>query len=241
MLNKKLFVVALGLLALISIGGRKANAQSCPNRETFGTHGVFPVDRTAQAEIQVTYFTTDDPNVFISERAGISRSASFTLVDTNQFVARINQLEKEGAASIKKQQGVSAYLGEISELNLERNAASADARMINARLSSPNDIHQLDRETQVSVYRGRREEGDFYHVSLLSWFVGVAAGGRQKTVDYDANILLKPGQTAVIKLMSDNEVKRRGAARSYMAVTMRSVNDAGAASLERRHTAVALR
>jgi hypothetical protein len=36
---------------------------------------------------------------------------------------------------------------------------------------------------------------------------------------------MKPGQTAVFKLVSNNEVKRSGAARSYMAVTMRSVNN----------------
>ena len=240
-MNKKLFVVALGLLALISINGRRADAQSCPNRETFGAHAILPVDRTAQAEIQLTYFTTDDPNVFISERAGISRSASYALMDTNQFVAKIDKLEKEGVASVRKQQGSTPYLGEIAELNLEHNSVDGGGRMITASLSSPTDIHQLDRETQISVYKGHRGEGDFYHVSLLSWFVGVATNGGQKTVDYDANLLLKPGQTAVIKLMSDYEVKRGGAARSYMAITMRSVSNVGSASVERSRTAVASR
>jgi hypothetical protein len=52
-------------------------------------------------------------------------------------------------------------------------------------------------------------------------------------VDYDAIVLLKPGQTAVFKLASNYEVKRNGAARSYVAITMRSVNNVGVASLRR--------
>jgi hypothetical protein len=56
----------------------------------------------------------------------------------------------------------------------------------------------------------------------------------QKIVDYDAIVLLKPGQTAVFKLSSNYEVKRSGAARSYVAVTMRSVNNVGSSSLAHR-------
>ena len=55
----------------------------------------------------------------------------------------------------------------------------------------------------------------------------------QKIVDYDAIVLLKPGQTAVFKLASNYELKRSGSARSYVAVTMRSVNSVSQASLER--------
>jgi hypothetical protein len=57
--------------------------------------------------------------------------------------------------------------------------------------------------------------------------------GGQKSVDFDANVLLKPGQTAVFKLRSDAELKRNGAARSYIAITMRSVNSASMASLRK--------
>jgi hypothetical protein len=57
-----------------------------------------------------------------------------------------------------------------------------------------------------------------------------------KMLDYDGSILMKPGETAVFKLRSDNELKRAGSARSYIAVTMRSVINANSASIERRRT-----
>ena len=60
-------------------------------------------------------------------------------------------------------------------------------------------------------------------------------------MDYDASILLKPGETAVFKLMSDDEAKRSGAARSYIAVTMRSVDNSSIAMLNRSQTRIASR
>jgi hypothetical protein len=52
-------------------------------------------------------------------------------------------------------------------------------------------------------------------------------------VDYDASTLLKPGQTLVVKLFSDFEVRRGGPGRKYMAVTLRSARHVGVASLMR--------
>lgn len=236
-MNKKFFVCALALCALSSMNALRADAQSCQNIETFGVHTALPVNKTLQSQIEVTYFTTNDPHVFMSERAGINRSASYMSLDTNQFVAKIVKLEREGVARIRKQQSATSYLGEIAELNLERNPVNADVRIINASLASANSLYTLDRSTEISVNKGFASDGDYYHVGLLSWFVNVTANGGQKIVDYDINILLKPGRTAVFKLLSDYEVKRSGAARSYIAVTMRSVSKVDSASLKRDRNA----
>jgi hypothetical protein len=232
---KRFFVAALALLALTSINAQRANAQSsCPNSATFGARQSVAVNKSLQSQIEVTYFTTDDPNVFISEKAGLKRSASYMRLNTNQFVAKIGQLQRDGLASIKKKQSSTSYLGEMAELNLERN--SSDARVINASMgsSSLEYLSGLDRQSEISVSKGSSIDGNYYRVNLLSWFVDVTAKGGQKVVDYDANVLLTPGETAVFKLSSDYEVKRSGAARSYIAITMRSVNSVGLASLGRR-------
>ncbi|HEV7374578.1 MAG TPA: hypothetical protein VGN95_07665 [Pyrinomonadaceae bacterium] len=236
-MNKKFFAAALSLLSLISINALRANAQSCPNQESYGFRQTLAVNKTLQSQIEVTYFTTDDPNVFLSEKAGIKRSATYANLNTEQFVAKIDSLEKAGLASIKKQQSATSYLGEVAELNLERNLVNNNAKMINAGFASPNsnDVNGLDRKTEINVYEGLLSDRDSYRVSLLSSFVDAKANGGQSIVDYDAIVLLKPGQTAVFKLSSNYEVKRSGAARSYIAVTMRSVNSVGLASLGRRY------
>ncbi len=242
-MKKKVFVAALSLLTIISFNTLRANAQSCPNQMAFGVRQSRPVDHTLRSLIEVTYFNTDDPHVFISERAGINRSGSYTNFSTRQFVARLEKLEREGLASIRKRQSATSYLGEMAGLNLEREGIDATARLIGASLAAadPNYVFGLERETEISVYKGSPRDGDYYRVSLLSWFVDVTATNARKMVDYDANILLQPGQTAVFKLMSDNEVRRNGAARSYIAVTLRSVDAVNTAALERSRTAVAFR
>ncbi len=222
---KKCLVAALAFLALSSVNALTANAQSsCLTHETFGARQLLAVDKTLQSQIEVTYFTTDDPSAFISEKAGPRRSASYTSLNSNQFVAKLDSLEKAGVASIRKRESASSFLGEVAELNLERNRAGNEGRMINASLGAASALSGLDRRTEINVYQGLSGEQGYYRVSLLSWFVDARPNGGHQTVDYDAIVLLKPGQTAVFKLMSDNEVKRTGAARSYVAVTMRAVN-----------------
>jgi hypothetical protein len=225
---KKFFVTATAFLALASVNSLTASAQSsCPVTDNFGVRPLLAVDKNLQSQIEVTYFTTDDPNAFISEKAGARKSASYKSLDARQFVARLESLEKSGVASVRKREAASSFLGEVAELNLERGPAS-EGGMINASLSG--GLKGLDRRSEINVTRGLSNEQGYYRVSLLSWFVG---GGSQ-TVDYDAVVLLKPGQTAVFKLMSDGEAKRTGAARSYVAVTMRSVGSPSLASLARR-------
>ena len=239
-MKKRLFAAAFALLALTVINISSANAQSsCPNQVTFGNHDSLAVDNSLQSQIEVTYFTTNDPNVFLSEKAGLRRSSSYTSLSSNQFLAKIEKLQSEGLASIKKRQSATSFLGELAQMNLEKNPA--DARMVNASYSTadPSYIYKLDRETEVSVSRGAAFDGDYYRVSLVSWFVDVKGG--RKSVDYDSDVLLKPGQTAVFKLMGNDEVGRSGSARSYIAVTLRSVNKVGLASIGRNTKLVASR
>jgi hypothetical protein len=223
-MHKKLLVAALSLLALVAGNALSTHAQACPNHATFGVRAPLNVDKNLQSQLEVVYFTTDDPNAFISEKAGLNRSASSINLNANQFAAKLKQLAADGVASIKKQQSATLYLGELAELNLERDAVNA-ARTINASLTAPDPrtISGLDRETELSVYQLNPTD-DYYHLSLLSWFVNVTPTGVRKTVDHDADIFVRPGQTVVIKLLSDMEVKRSGAVRSHMAVTMRAVN-----------------
>lgn len=233
-MNKKLFVMAFALLALFAINSNKANAQSSCPLETYGTRVAVPVDKNLQSQIEVTYFTTDDPNALLSEKAGINRSGSYLNMSTNQFVARLEALQNAGVASIKKRQSATSYLGELAELNLER-VPSNNARMVNAAMSSNSASYLagLNRQTEVVVYKGSRMDGEYYRVKLLSWFVDFNNRGGQKNVDFDANVLLKPGQTAVFKLRGDAEIKRNGSARSYVAVTMRSVTGTSMAALRK--------
>lgn len=226
-MRKYFIVAALALVALTSVN---AQAQSsCAIGDTFGFRPLLAVNKNLQSQIEVTYFTTDDPNAFMSEKAGLKLSASYKSMNTNQFVARLGTLEREGLASIRLQRSATSYLGEIAELNLERNAVNNDARMIDASHASrsSSNLNALDRKTEINIYEGSQRDGGYYRVSLLSWFVDAKAG--QNSVDYDAIVLMKPGQTAIFKLGSTSEVKRSGAARSYIAVTMRSVNNVSVA------------
>ncbi len=229
-MKRNFLVVVLSLLTLVSINHVSANAQSCPNAETFGVRSSRPINNNLQSRIEVTYFTTDDPGAFIAETAGISRSGSFTKLSTNQFVARIESLERAGTASVTKRQSATTFLGEMAALNLERERNGASVINANLKTPNPNYLFSLNRETEINVYRGSTMDGDYYRVRVLSWFVDALAARARKTVDYDANILLKPGQTAVFKLMGDDEIKRGGASRNYIAVTLRSVNPVSLAS-----------
>jgi len=225
--------MALALLALFSINASRTQAQSSCPVEAYGVRPVLPVDKNLQSQIEVTYFTTDDPNALLSEKAGINRSGSYLNLSTNQFVAKIESLMGAGLASIKKRESAVSYLGELAELNLERSPALNNPRMVNASRSTSSRGYRtdLDRQTEVFVYKGSKSDGEYYRVKLLSSFV---EGNGQKSVDFDANVLLKPGQTAVFKLRSDAEIKRSGSARSYVAVTMRAVNNVSVASLRRK-------
>lgn len=229
--RKNFFASFVMLVAFASAGFAQTLSQSCPNQVSFGVHPSGPVDQSVQAQLDVTYFTTDDPNAFISERAGISRSASNTVQDTERFMAALRGMEQGGLASIQKRQSSVSYMGETASLNLERDAVNVDGGMINASMETTASDYELDRETNISVTRNAKRDGDYYRVNFLSWFADATRErGGFKTVDYDASMLLKPGQTLIVKLFSDYETKRGGAGRKYMAITLRSAGPVAVAS-----------
>lgn len=229
--GKNFFASLIMLAALASAGFAQTFPHNCPNQVTFGAHPAGPVDQSVQAQVDITYFISDDPNAFISERAGIYRSASNTIQDAEEFAATLRRLERQGLARIQKRQSAASYMGGTAALNLERDAVNVDGGMINAGMGTTASAYDLDRETSISVTRNVKRDGDYYRLNLLSWFVDATpARGGFKTVDYDASMLLKPGQTLVIKLFSDFEVRRGGAGRKYMAVTLRSAGPVRQAS-----------
>ena len=237
----KLIASTVLLAALASAGFAQTLSESCPNQVTFGANPGGPVNQSVQAQVDVTYFTTDDPNVFISERAGINRSASSTVQNAGEFAAKLRGLERDGLASIQKRQSATSHMGETASLNLERDPVNVNGGMVNAGTATAgsNYIYGLDRETQISVTRNTLRDGDYYRVKLLSWFVDASpAKGGFKTVDHDASVLLKPGQTLILKLSSDFEVKRSGAPRKYIAVTLRSAGPVSVVSAAKDQTAV---
>lgn len=235
--GKNFFASLVMLAALASAGFAQTPAESCPNKVTFGSRAAGPVDQSVQAQVEITYFTTDDPNVFISEKDGLNRSSRFRLLDTSEFVAKLQGLQREGVASMQKRQSVTSYFGELARLDLEHDSVNVDGGVVNASLTAaaPGRDYEIERETQVSVSRDPRTDGDAYRVSTLSWFVDATRErGGFKTVDDDSSVLLKPGQTALIKLASDFEVRRSGSVRKYMAVTLRSVTSVGLVSRHAR-------
>jgi hypothetical protein len=223
--GQQLFATLAMLAALPSFGYAQTNMRDCPNKSAFGVHPRGPISRSSEAQVEVTYFATDDPNVFISERAGIYRSASGIVLSTDEFVAKLGWLEKGGVARVQSRQSAASLLGEVVALNLEHVPVTSDGRVVSAAMSvsSQDQANLPDRETEISVTLNPRRDGGYYRLNLLSWFVDATPvkGGR-KTVDYDASYLLKPGQTILIKLFSDFEVGRSGPSRKYIAVTLRS-------------------
>jgi hypothetical protein len=229
---QKFFASLVMLAASAFVGHAQTIPQSCPNQVSFGAHPAGPVDRASEALVDVVYFAADDPDAFISERGGISRSSRGTVLKTGVFVAKLQGLEKGGAARVQSRQSATSSLGEVVALNLATDAAHLEGRAVNATLSTPSvSDHYLDRETEIRVTLNQKRDGGYYRVNLLSWFVDATPEkGGWKTVDYDASYLLKPGQTMLLKLVSDYEVRRSGSARRYIAVTLRSAGPAGTRS-----------
>ncbi len=226
--RQKFFASLVMLAAFASAGYAQTGPQSCPNQVSFGARPAGPVDRASEALVDVTYFVTDDPNAFISERGGIRRSASGTILKAGEFVAKLQSLEQGGVARVQSRQSAASSLGGVVAANLARDGARLDGRVVDAALGTVSS-HLLDRETEISVTLNPKRDGGYYRVNLLSWFVDATPEkGGWKAVDYDASYLLKPGQTMLLKLVSDYEVKRSGPSRRYVAVTLRSAGPVGA-------------
>jgi len=230
-MNGEKFLASLVILwAFACAGFAQTGPHDCPNQVSFGVHPTGPVDRASDAQVEVTYFATDDPNVFISERAGLQRSPSGTVLKTDDFVAKLRGLEKGGVARVQSRKSSTSSLGEVVAVNLERDPVEPGGRMVNAAMNatSQNRAGFPDRETEISVTLNPKRDGGYYRLNLLSWFVDATPDkGGWKRVDHDASYLLKPGQTLLLKLASDFEVGRSGPSRKYVAVTLRSAGPAG--------------
>jgi hypothetical protein len=228
--SRKFFASLVMLAAFASVGYAQTGPQNCPNQVSFGARPVGPVDRASEALVDVTYFVTDDPNAFISEREGIRRSSSGTVLKASEFLAKLQGLEESGVARVQSRQSATSSLGGVVAANLMRDAARPDGRAVNAALGTLSDQF-LDRETEISVTLNPKRDGGYYRVNLLSWYVDATPEkGGWKAVDYDASYLLKPGQTMLLKFVSDYEVGRSGLSRRYVAVTLRSAGRVGAQS-----------
>jgi len=195
--------------------------ESCPNQETFGEHKGTIVNNKLKVKLEVTYFNTSDVNAFISERDGLSRSPSFVRAPTTEFTARLEKLEDQGLASIRKQGESTSAMGEMAEVSLERNPSDSFAAHA-ASVSGREYMRTLDRQTRVSVAETKMPGEAHYLVSLISYLVDVEKG--QKSVDLDSTFFLCTGQTAIFKLASNKEIARSGTGRNYVAITMHSID-----------------
>src|SRR5205085_9122413 len=102
----------------------------------FGDHGALAGNTSAQSQIEVTYFTTKDPNVFISEEiiyfttkdpnaftsenAGLNHSANSAILSNSQFITRLEKMQNEDSANLKKREDAVSSLGGWAEVDLER-------------------------------------------------------------------------------------------------------------------------
>lgn len=225
MFSRKFFASLVMLVALASIGAAQTATTDCPIT-TYGVQARGAIDKTQKVTIETTYFTTDDPNAFMSEKTGISRSAAFIKMRANDFVVKVEKLENQGLARIKGEQSLNSFMGEMAKSDLESKSGNAFARLNHPKLSptDPNYILGLDRQTEISVYETSFQGDARYRIYLLSSFIEVKGNAASKTVDLDAGVFLSPGQTAVFKLTGNDEISRTGSGRSYMAITMRSVD-----------------
>jgi hypothetical protein len=224
--SKLSLAVAASLLVMLSLAAQAAAqsiaAQSCPNVRTFGArpNGIRADGETRR--VQAVYFRTDDKNAFIPETSDRRWSSSTVKVNSDDFRGRLGQLVAQGAAEVNSRRTGALFMGDTASLDRgpqalnQQNASYFD---LATPMLTTARVRSLDRYTTFSVFQ-RRDE-DFYRVGLLSWFVDIRPdGGGRMTVDIDAGMFLRPGETQVIKFLSDYEVGRTGSARTHLALTL---------------------
>lgn len=227
-------VVAAGLLVTLSLAARVtaqvSTQQSCQNVRTFGARptGIRADGETRRVRVQATYFRTDDKNAFVPETGDRSRSSSLVKVNGEEFRDRLAQLVARGEAEVNGRRAGALYMGDTAALDRGPQALNQNASYFDIATPqlSVTRLRSLDRYTTFSVFQKKGE--DFYRVGLLSWFVetGTDGGGRM-TIDLDAGVFLRPGETQVFKFLSDYEVERTGEARTYLALTLVPLDDDG--------------
>ena len=224
MTNKRLALALITLLSLISIATAqqtdKEIGPSCPVTG-YGQLPATTINTSRRMRINITYFEADDPNAFISEKAGLAKSPSYLRIKSEELVAKLDQLVKQGLAHIKGEGSTDPYFGEVAEFELYSNGlgSNVEANHGQSNRAGVNRFRGMRRLTEAKIVGVSKGVSTFYRVALISSYVSVSGTTAVKNVDLDASFLLVPGQTALFKLTSDDELAHsRG--RSYMAVTI---------------------
>src|SRR5215213_679864 len=203
---------ACGLLAALALGARAA-AQDCPNVRNFGeqTAEERREGRAGLVQVQGVYFVTDDKSAFLPEVEGRRWNPAFVTVGTEAFRDKLTRLVARGEAAVNGRRRGPLSLGDTAALDRGRQPPDHDASfpgLAPAALSLTR-VGALDRYTTFSV--ARRPDEPFYRLRLLSWFVEMRPdGGGRMTVDVDLATFLRPGETQIVKFLSDFEARRTG-------------------------------
>jgi hypothetical protein len=191
----------------------------------YGELPATTINISRRMRISVTYFETDDPNAFIAERAGPYRSASYLRIGSREFAARFEQLEQRGLARNKGIGSTEPFMGEVAEFDLYKKGFGSNVEANHGRGNVPgSSLLRMDRVTEAKIVGVSKGISTFYRVALISSFISSEGARAVKNVDLDASVLLVPGQTAIFKLMSDEELNR-SRARSYLAVTIEPLTE----------------
>jgi len=234
-------VGACGLLAALALGARAA-AQDCPNVRNYGELAAEEKreGETRLVQVQGVYFVVEDKNAFLPEVEGRRWNPVFATVGTEEFRDRLARLVARGEAAVNGRRGGALPLGDTAALGRGPLSLNQDASFFGLAPTAleVTQVRALDRYTSFSV--AQRPGEPFYRLRLLSWFVEVRPdGGGRMTVDVDLGTFLRPGETQLVKFMSDFEVKRTGSARTYLAISLAPLGGEGEWSGARRADAPA--
>jgi hypothetical protein len=227
MTNRKLAIAFLAVLALASFAAAQKSEQevgaSCPVT-TYGELPATVVNTNRRMKINVTYFEADDPNAFISEKAGLSKSPTYLRMKSEEVTSKLDRLERQGMARFKGEGSTTPYFGEVAEFELFSNEQGSGVEASHGRSQSTASARflRMRRLTEAKIVGVSKGVSTFYRVALISSLISVNGTSVVKNVDLDASVLLVPGQTALFKLASDGE-QERSRGRSYMAVTVEPV------------------
>jgi hypothetical protein len=225
--------IAAGLLVTLGLAAPAAAQislqESCPNARDYAMRppGICEVDESRRVRVQAVYFRTDDKNAFISEANGVRLASSTKLLRSEDFSGKLAQLVARGKAEINSRRTSTLLMAESAALDRGPQALNQNANYFDranyfdvaTRWLPIARARALDRHTTFAVFR--RKDEDFYRVGLVSWFVEIGPnGGGWMTVDLDAGLFLRPGETQIIKFLSDFERERTGEARTHLALTL---------------------
>jgi hypothetical protein len=143
------------------------------------------------------------------------------IVGTEAFREKLARLVARGEAAVNGRRSGALSLGDTAALDRGRQPLNQDASFLGLAPAglSLAQARMLDRYTTFSVVH--RPDELFYRLHLLSWFVGLRPDGSGwMTVDTDLGTFLRPGETQIVKFLSDFEVKRTGSTRTYLALSL---------------------